>query len=128
MIKEKLTQMEELIKSCPELFHDGINHDLLDIIKDIKKEIMPKKKLTEEQLLKEITDIYKFNLKDYEFTIIPTDDNYEIEVINKKKVQEVFFLNYANDFIDYAVHEILEFVYQNTKNKKLKQLIEIEIN
>jgi len=128
MIKDKLIQMEELIKCCPELFHDGINYDLLDIIKDIKKEIMPKKTLTEEQLLKEITDIYKFKLKDYEFTIIPTDDNYEIEVINKKKVHEIFFLNYANDFIDYAVNEILEFVYQNTKNKKLKQLIEIEIN
>ena len=120
--------MEELIKCCPELFHDGINDDLLVIIQEIKKEIMPKKTLTEEQLLKEITDIYKFKLKDYEFTIIPTDDNYEIEVINKKKVHEIFFLNYANDFIDYAVNEILEFVYQNTKNKKLKQLIEIEIN
>lgn len=128
MIKNKLNAMEELIKSCPELFHDGINDDLLNIIKDIKKEIMPKKTLTEDQLLHEITDIYKFKLKNYEFIITPTDDNYEIDVINKKKVKECFFVEYANDFIDYNVCEILEFVHTNTLNKKLQQLIEIEIN
>jgi hypothetical protein len=33
----ELLAMEDLIKGSPELFHDGIDLDLIDYIKDIRK-------------------------------------------------------------------------------------------
>lgn len=33
-----LKDMEILIKTCPELFHDGINNELIEMINEIKKE------------------------------------------------------------------------------------------
>lgn len=36
-INNYLANMELLIKGSPELFHDGIDEDLVDYIKDIRK-------------------------------------------------------------------------------------------
>ncbi len=36
-INKYLASMELLIKGSPELFHDGIDEDLVDYIKDIRK-------------------------------------------------------------------------------------------
>lgn len=127
MIKEKLKQMEELIKSCPELFHDGINHDLLDIIKDIKRLIAPKPILSEEILNFEIKNEYKFILRSHKFTITPTEDCYQIKILSNTGRIELLNLKYTNDFIDNTVKEILEFVYDNTKDKYLKRVLYNEI-
>lgn len=127
MIKEKLKQMEELIKSCPELFHDGINHDLLDIIKDIKRLIAPKPILSEEILNFEIKNEYKFILRSHKFTITPTEDCYQIKILSNTGRKELLNLKYTNDFIDNTVKEILEFVYDNTKDKYLKRVLYNEI-
>lgn len=119
--------MEELIKCCPELFHDGINDDLLVIIQEIKRMVAPKPILSEEILNFEIKDEYKFILRSHKFIITPTEDCYQIKILSNTGRKELLSLKYTNDFIDNTVKEILEFVYDNTKDKYLKRILYNEI-
>lgn len=127
MIKDKLKQMEDLIKGSPELFHDGINDDLLIIIKELKRMFAPEPILSEEILNFEIKNEYKFTLRSHRFTITPTEDCYKIKILSNTGRKELLSLKYTNDFIDNTIKEILEFVYDNTKDKYLKRILYNEI-
>ena len=38
----KINSMIMVIKTCPELFHDGIDYEIIDLLNEIKKELIKK--------------------------------------------------------------------------------------
>ena len=103
-ILRNLNALEHLINGSPELFHDGINDELIDIIKDsksiIKNDIIPKEK---ENLI-EFENIIKQNRYSMLFLFIyynlKCNDNleFDIETCGDNSLKQI--------------HSLINFIYE----------------
>ena len=103
-VLRNLLALENLISKNPELFHDGINEELIDIIKDSKSIIKNDKTPTEQENLIEFENIIKANKYSMLFLFI----YYNLKCNDTLK----FNIDICDDNDLKEIHSLINFIYE----------------